>query len=73
MGYIDSDTHVIETDATWDHMDPGEEQFKPMIFGDRWVVEDLEMHWPTPMTRKWQDVVFAGTDLVDTALARANR
>jgi predicted TIM-barrel fold metal-dependent hydrolase len=65
MGYIDSDTHVIETAATWDHMDPGEERLKPMIMGDRWVVEDLEMSWPPPMTRKWQDVVFAGTDLVD--------
>jgi len=41
MGYIDSDTHVIETPATWDYMDPGEERFKPMIQGDLWTSEDL--------------------------------
>jgi uncharacterized protein len=65
MGYVDCDTHIIETAKTWDYMDPGEEHFKPMINGSRWSVEDLEMDWPTPMARKWQDVVFSGTDLVD--------
>ena len=65
MGYVDCDTHVIETAKTWDYMDPGEERFRPMINGSRWNVEDLEMDWPTPMARKWQDVVFSGTDLVD--------
>jgi uncharacterized protein len=67
MGYVDCDTHIIESNDTWDHMDPGEEHLKPMIVGDRWVVEDLEMQWPTPMARKWRDVVFPGTDLVDVA------
>ncbi len=65
MGYVDCDTHIIETATTWDYMDPGEEHFRPMINGSRWNVEDLEMDWPTPMARKWQDVVFSGTDLVD--------
>ncbi|MDA1035611.1 MAG: amidohydrolase family protein [Chloroflexi bacterium] len=26
---IDADAHVLETDHTWDYMDPGEEQFRP--------------------------------------------
>jgi predicted TIM-barrel fold metal-dependent hydrolase len=65
MGYIDSDTHVIETPATWDYMDPGEERFKPMIQGDLWTSEDLIHSWPGPMAKKWNDVVFAGCDLVD--------
>ncbi len=30
MGYIDVDTHVVESDATWDHFDPSERQFRPM-------------------------------------------
>ena len=46
-------------------MDPGEDAFKPMVFGDRWVVEDLEMQWPGPMARQWRDVVFPGADLED--------
>ena len=65
MGYVDCDTHVIETTRTWDYMDPGEDAFKPMVFGDRWVVEDLEMQWPGPMARQWRDVVFPGADLED--------
>ena len=64
MGYVDCDTHVIETAKTWDYIDPGEERLRPMINGSRWNVEDLEMGGPRP----WAEVagrVFAGTDLVD--------
>ncbi len=31
MAVIDADTHVIETERTWDYMDPSEEQFRPII------------------------------------------
>jgi predicted TIM-barrel fold metal-dependent hydrolase len=65
MGYVDCDTHVIETTRTWDYMDPGEEVFRPMVIGDHWVVEDLEMQWPGPMAKQWRDVVFPGADLED--------
>ncbi len=29
MGYIDTDTHVLETDETWDYLDPSERHFRP--------------------------------------------
>jgi hypothetical protein len=29
-GLIDADTHVDETDATWDYMEPKEQSFKPV-------------------------------------------
>jgi predicted TIM-barrel fold metal-dependent hydrolase len=29
MGYIDVDTHIVECDATWDHFDPSERQYRP--------------------------------------------
>jgi uncharacterized protein len=67
MGYIDCDTHVIESEQTWDYFDPGDRQFRPMINGTYWTVEDHIVSWPGPMTRQWRDVVFPGCDLVDIA------
>src|SRR5438270_7756280 len=29
MGVIDADTHVDETEATWEYIQPGEEEYKP--------------------------------------------
>ena len=31
MAVIDADTHVIETEHTWDYMDPSEQQFRPLV------------------------------------------
>jgi predicted TIM-barrel fold metal-dependent hydrolase len=31
MTVIDADTHVIETEHTWDYMDPSEQQFRPLV------------------------------------------
>jgi predicted TIM-barrel fold metal-dependent hydrolase len=31
VGYIDCDTHVWETDATWAYLRPGEEAFRPAV------------------------------------------
>jgi predicted TIM-barrel fold metal-dependent hydrolase len=30
MGFIDSDTHVLECDETWDYFDPSERDYKPI-------------------------------------------
>jgi uncharacterized protein len=32
MGYVDCDSHVIETDATWDYLDPSELRYRPRVF-----------------------------------------
>lgn len=31
MAVIDADTHVIETEHTWDYMEPAEQQFRPIV------------------------------------------
>jgi predicted TIM-barrel fold metal-dependent hydrolase len=30
MGYIDTDTHVLECEETWDYMDPSERKYRPI-------------------------------------------
>ena len=30
MGYIDTDTHVLECEETWDYMDPSERKYRPV-------------------------------------------
>lgn len=32
VGYIDSDSHILETDETWDHLDPAERIHRPRLF-----------------------------------------
>jgi predicted TIM-barrel fold metal-dependent hydrolase len=42
VGYIDSDTHVRECDATWDYLDPGERRFRPPKDDQgAWVIDGL--------------------------------
>ena len=65
MGYIDCDTHVIETAETWDYFDPSERQFRPMMSDGCWTVEDHVVQWPGPMMKQWSGPVFPGCDLVD--------
>jgi hypothetical protein len=35
MAVIDADTHVIETEHTWDYMDASEQQFRPIVVTPR--------------------------------------
>lgn len=66
MGYIDSDTHVIEDEHTWDFFDPGEEQFKPYMSDGYWTVQDVAMPFPGPGMMQWMTVFPAGAvDLSD--------
>jgi predicted TIM-barrel fold metal-dependent hydrolase len=65
MGYVDCDTHIVECEQTWDYFDPEERQFRPIVNGGYWTVEDHVVSWPGPMTKQWKDVVFPGLDLVD--------
>jgi uncharacterized protein len=65
MGYIDCDTHVIETEQTWDYFDPSEIQFRPMMNDGYWQTEDHVVQWPGPMAKHWNGEVFPAVDLVD--------
>ena len=45
-GAIDADAHVVETDHTWDYMDPSDEKYRPKLFGPeddsarrQWVID----------------------------------
>jgi uncharacterized protein len=41
MPVVDSDAHVIETERTWEFMDPGDEKFKPKIL----TGDDGKRYW----------------------------
>lgn len=45
MPVIDADAHVIETDETWDYMQPGEERFKPASITERREDSDATSVW----------------------------
>jgi predicted TIM-barrel fold metal-dependent hydrolase len=32
MGFVDCDSHVIETESTWDYLDPSERVYRPRVF-----------------------------------------
>ncbi len=68
---IDSDTHVDETEATWDYMPPGDEDFKPTRGTDPdtrrgyWLIDGYKVQranrkdsagWTTVETRELLDV-----------------
>ena len=40
MAVIDADTHVIETEHTWDYMDPSEQQFRPLVVTPKGSVDE---------------------------------
>jgi len=65
---IDVDAHIDETEATWDYLQPGEEQYRPYcveppvppIPGDKrlhrlWMIDGQ------PKTRRWRDDARTGT------------
>ena len=46
---IDADAHVIETEHTWDYLEPSEQKFRPRLFyspddarrgRSNWVIDD---------------------------------
>jgi predicted TIM-barrel fold metal-dependent hydrolase len=46
MGFIDSDTHVRETDKTWEYLDPAERGYRPRRLGGNWQVSDITTAGP---------------------------
>jgi uncharacterized protein len=41
LGFVDSDSHVRETEKAWDYLDPSERHFRPKHVGDQWLVGDV--------------------------------
>jgi len=40
---IDADAHVIETEKTWDYLEPSERKFRPLIYGS--PEDPTRQHW----------------------------
>ena len=45
MPIIDADAHVVETEATWNYMDPEELRFRPVIAVDRTAPTSGTQYW----------------------------
>lgn len=45
MRVIDADAHVVETERTWDYMEPGEEAFKPAVLVPRSGKTSAPEYW----------------------------
>ena len=45
MPIIDADAHVVETEATWNYMDPEEAAFRPIIAIDRMAPDTGAQYW----------------------------
>ena len=44
---IDADAHVIETERTWDYLEPSEQKYRPLLFSSPedstrqyWVIDE---------------------------------
>lgn len=45
MPTIDADTHVIETERTWEYMEPSEAEFKPIPVVSKTTSGETKQHW----------------------------
>ena len=43
---IDSDAHVMETEHTWDFLDPGDEEYRPILLAP--TGDERFPSWPPP-------------------------
>ena len=59
MPTIDADTHVIETERTWDFMDPADQKYRPVIVTPRG--EDAKEYWMVD-GKLWGIARFGGRD-----------
>jgi predicted TIM-barrel fold metal-dependent hydrolase len=77
---IDADAHVIETERTWDYLEPAEQQFRPLLFASPrdptrqyWVVEDKirGFRFPTLNEQQLRELSQrSGRDMVTPQAAR---
>jgi predicted TIM-barrel fold metal-dependent hydrolase len=73
MSFIDSDTHVVECEHTWDFLDPDERDCRPKVVNGFWRVEDLH-YWISAVIDRTHRETFptASVDLADPS-ARIRR
>ena len=52
---IDADAHVVESERTWDHLDPADEKFRPQLFSSPdneksryWVIDGQDRGAASP-------------------------
>jgi hypothetical protein len=62
---IDADAHVIETERTWDYLEPAEQRFRPLLFASPhdpatqyWVIEGKiqGFRFPTLMEQQLREL-----------------
>jgi predicted TIM-barrel fold metal-dependent hydrolase len=45
VGYIDSDTHIRESDSSWDYFDPAERHYRPeKDHNGAWIIDGMPTH-----------------------------
>lgn len=59
MKTIDSDTHVIENERTWDFMEPGDRKYRPVLLDSR---ENPELQYWIVDGEFWGPARFSGRD-----------
>jgi len=58
---VDADAHVLETERTWDYLEPSEQKYRPLLYFNRGQSTAV-------LGRRWQNLWFP---LPDAQRARA--
>lgn len=77
---VDADAHVIETETTWDYLEPGEEKYRPRLFSSDhdptkqyWVIDGkiAGFRFPTLTEKELAEMsAKGGREVTTTAAAR---
>ena len=76
---IDSDSHVVETERTWQFMDPGDEKHRPVLAAHPtdphtqwWIINGQArgLRFPTLTEEKWQSGQNSSAEMSSLPLAR---
>ena len=43
LDVIDADAHVIETEHTWDYLEPSEQKYRPLLFSS--PQDPIQQYW----------------------------
>ncbi|MGE0386551.1 MAG: amidohydrolase family protein [Gammaproteobacteria bacterium] len=73
MHFVDSDAHVIETEATWDFLDPAERDLRPRVANACWWIEDQCIPLEDPTIQSYIDAYPPGSVTMTDPTARVAR